>query len=172
MIVYNFADVKDHEKFPYRMIETDSTKFIYPKAENPTVPKKFTYQDSTSISFENFLKEHETLAFLIIKNDSLYYENYFDGYSQKSVVPSFSMAKSVLSILIGMAIEDGYIASVHDPVTQYIPEMKSEKFDQVTLEHLLQMTSGIKFTESYWNPFGDAAAFNYGRNLREKTKRL
>ncbi|HET8808938.1 MAG TPA: serine hydrolase [Flavobacteriaceae bacterium] len=172
MIVYNFADIKDHKKFPNRTVETDSTKFFFPKAVNPTVPKKFTKNDSSSISFERFLENHETVAFLIIKNDSLYYEEYFDGYSQESVVPSFSMAKSVLSILVGMAIEDGYISSVQDPVTKYIPEMKSEKFGQITLENLLQMTSGIQFTESYWNPFGDAAAFYYGRNLVKKTKRL
>lgn len=172
MIVYNFADINDYEKFPYRVIETDSTRFIFPKAVNPKVPKAFTTKDSVTSSFEEFLKKNKTVAFLIIRNDSIYYENYFDGYSEESVVPSFSMAKSVLSILIGAAIEDGYISSVNDPVTKYVPGMKEKGFDKISIENLLQMTSGIEFSESYWNPFGDAAAFYYGKNILKKTRRL
>ena len=172
MIVYNFADIKDYKKFPYREIETDSTKFVFPKAINPKVPKTFTTVDSTTFSFEEFLEENKTVAFLIIRNDSIYYENYFDEYSEESIVPSFSMAKSVVSILIGAAIEDGYINSVHDPVTKYVPEMKEEGFENISIENLLQMTSGIAFSESYWNPFGDAAAFYYGKNIRKKTARM
>lgn len=171
-IVYNFADIRDYKKFPYREIETDSTKFTFPVAENGRVPKYFTTSDSVKIPFDEFLKKNKSLAFLIIQNDTIQYENYFDGYSRKSIVPSFSMAKSVLSILIGMAIKDGYISSVKDPVTKYIPDMEAEGFDRINIEHLLQMTSGIKFNESYLNPFGDAAAFYYGRNLIEKTKNL
>ncbi len=172
MIIYNLADIKDYKKFPYREIETDSTKFIFQNAINPKIPKAFTTADSITFSFEEFLKKNKTVAFLIIRNDSIYYKNYFKGYSEKSVVPSFSMAKSVISILIGAAIEDGYIASVNDPVTKYVPEMKNEGFDKISIENLLQMTSGIAFSESYLNPFGDAAAFYYGKNLKKKTYRL
>lgn len=172
MIVYNFADISDYEKFPFRKIETDSTKFIFPKAINPKIPKDFTTRDSVKYSFEDFLKTNETVAFLIIRNDSIYYENYFNEYSEKSIVPSFSMAKSILSILIGAALEDGYISSVKDPITKYIPEMKDPGFQNISIENLLQMTSGIHFSESYLNPFGDAAAFYYGRNLNKKTYRI
>lgn len=82
------------------------------------------------------------------------------------------MAKSFTSYLIGCAIEDNLITSVNDPVTKYIPELKDNGFDMVTVENLLQMTSGLKFNESYVNPFGHAATFYYGRNLRKATMRL
>ena len=77
------------------------------------------------------------------------------------------MAKSVISILVGCAIEDGLIPSVDIPVTQHIPELKGKGFEKVTLEHVLQMTSGLDYKESYTNPFGDAATFYYGRDLRK-----
>lgn len=82
------------------------------------------------------------------------------------------MAKSITSILIGCAIDDGFIQSVDEPITNYIPELAKNGFNQVTIKHLLQMTSGIKFNESYINPFGEAASFYYGRNLRKKITKL
>lgn len=82
------------------------------------------------------------------------------------------MAKSFTSFLIGCAIEDKYINSVTDPVTLYIPELKKNGFNNVTIENLLQMTSGLDFNESYYNPFGHAATFYYGRNLEKSTLKL
>jgi hypothetical protein len=60
------------------------------------------------------------------------YEKYFKGYNQESIIPSFSMAKSVTSILIGCAIDDGLIKSIEEPITNYIPEMKRNGFEKVT----------------------------------------
>jgi CubicO group peptidase (beta-lactamase class C family) len=77
------------------------------------------------------------------------------------------MAKSVTSILIGCALDEGLIQSIDEPITNYIPELTKNGFDRVTIKHLLQMTSGIRFKESYYNPFGDAATFYYGTNLRK-----
>jgi CubicO group peptidase (beta-lactamase class C family) len=82
------------------------------------------------------------------------------------------MAKSVTSILIGIAIDEGYIQSVHEPVTNYIPEFKNKGFDKVSIEQVLQMTSGLKFNESYFNPFGDAATYYYGRKLRKSVSKM
>lgn len=78
------------------------------------------------------------------------------------------MAKSVTSMLIGFAIQDSLIGSEEDLVTKYIPELKENGWDKVTLKHLLQMTSAMKFNESYCNPFGHAASYYYGRNLRKQ----
>jgi CubicO group peptidase (beta-lactamase class C family) len=82
------------------------------------------------------------------------------------------MAKSVTSILIGCAIDEGLIKSVDEPITNFIPELTKNGFDKVTIKHLLQMTSGIKFNESYINPFGDAASFYYGLNLRRSIEKM
>lgn len=170
--VYNFADIKDHKKFPERIIEKDSVSFRFYTSEKEKYPKKIHLSTGDSISFTELLSKNNTVAFLIIQNDSIQYERYFSGYSESSIVPSFSMAKSVTSILIGCAIEDGFIKSTSEPVTNYVPEMKENGFDKVTIEHLLQMTSGLDFNEGYYNPFGDVAAFYYGRQLRRATKKL
>ena len=81
---------------------------------------------------------------------------------------SFSMAKSVQSMLVGMAIEDGLIGFINDPIVNYLPYLGDNDLSGVTIQHLLNMTSGIDFNESYTNPFGQAAAFYYGRNLRRE----
>ena len=163
---YNFADITDHKIFPYRTAEKSDEPFIYPVAEEGKHPKTITLGEK-ELTFEEYLEKNKTVAFLIIKNDTIQYEKYFNDYNQSSVVASFSMAKSVTSILIGCAIADGYIKSVDEPITNYIPELKENGLEGVTIENLLQMTSGIKFKESYANPFGDAATYYYGRNLEK-----
>ncbi len=170
-IVYNFADINDHKKFPSRKVETGSTKFIFPTAENAKFPKELQLKNNT-YPFEKYIEENNTVAFLIIKNDSIQYEKYWDNYNQNSIVPSFSMAKSITSILIGCAIDDKLIQSVNEPITNYIPELKENGFDKVTIEHVLQMTSGLKFMESYYNPFGEAATYYYGTNLRKAITKM
>ena len=84
-----------------------------------------------------------------------------------------AMAKSIISTLVGCAIDDGLIQSVDEPVINYIPELKEEEnFNQVTIEHALQMTTSLDFNESYINPFGDATTFYYGRNLRKSVLKM
>lgn len=170
-VVYNFADINDYKKFPSRKATHDTIKFHFAIAEKGKQPKTLT-DKGKDYPFETYLKDNKTVAFLIIQNDTIQYEKYFDGYDAASVVPSFSMAKSITSILIGCAIDEGLIQSVTEPVTNYIPELKKNGFDKVTIEHLLQMTSGIKFNEGYSNPFGDVATFYYGTNLRKQIGKM
>jgi len=165
-VIYNFADIKDYKKFPKRNLESNDNKFYFHKVASENISKEINYDKEFS-SFEEYLEKNKTVAFLIIKNDTIQYENYFNGYDETSIVASFSMAKSVLSILVGCAIDDGLIKSVNEPITNYITELKDNGFEKVTIEHLLQMTSGLDFNESYYNPFGDAATYYYGRNLRK-----
>jgi CubicO group peptidase (beta-lactamase class C family) len=169
--IFNFADIKDHKKFPNRELTAAEDAFQFFKAEKQKVPKQLTI-NGKKYAFEEFLSEYHTVAFMIIKNDSILYESYFDGYDESSIVPSFSMAKSITSLLIGIAIEDGLIQSVEEPITNYIPELKANGFDKVSIEHLLQMTSGLDYNEGYYNPFGDVATFYYGRNLRKAITKM
>lgn len=166
-VFYNFADIKDHKKFQSRPLTANASSFNFQTTNKGKFPKELN-----NIPFDKYLEDNKTVAFLIIKNDTIQYEKYFKGYGKESIVPSFSMAKSVTSILIGCAIEEGLIKSVDEPITNYIPELKKNGFDKVTIKHLLQMTSGIKFNESYINPFGDAASFYYGLNLRKKIGKM
>lgn len=170
-VIYNFADIKDYKKFPSRPLTSGPTKFNFSSTENGKFPDSLN-AGGKKVSFPDFLDDHKTVAFLIIRNDTIQYEKYFAGYTKESIVPSFSMAKSITSILIGCAIDDGLIKSVDEPITNYIPELSKNGFEKVTIKHVLQMTSALDFNESYFNPFGHAASFYYGRNLRRATAKL
>ncbi|MBD3724631.1 MAG: serine hydrolase [Flavobacteriaceae bacterium] len=165
-VFYNFSDIKDYEKFHFRSLQGVSSPFIFAVA-TPTDETKFVND-----SIEKLLKNNNTIAFIVVKNDTIQYEKYFGNYNRQSIVPSFSMAKSVLSILIGCAIDDGYIQSVDEPITNYIPELLKNGFDKVTIKHLLQMTSGLSFKESNINPFGKTAAFYYGLHLKNRVLKM
>lgn len=169
MIWYNFADVQDYRIFPTRILAAAPTPFSY--AKSLTEPNLNPLYSPANGNFSQFCQDHNTLAFLVIKNDSICYEKYHDGYADSSIVPSFSVAKSITSLLIGKAIEDGFIKSVQEPITNYIPEMRKE-FQNVTIEHVLQMTSGIAFNESYINPLGEACQFYYGDDLQRSVRKL
>jgi len=111
----------------------------------------------------------QTSAFVIVRNDSLVHEQYWDGCNENSYNNSFSMAKSFVSILIGMAIEDGKIKSVDQPVGDFLPEFKDGKKSKLTIKHLLTMSSGIDFDEDYKNPFAYPAEAYYGTDLKKLT---
>ena len=170
-VFYNFADINDHKKFPSRTLQASDKPFVFYQAQEQRKPKELDI-NGKKLSFEKFLESQNTVAFLIIRNDSILYENYFENYQSESDVPSFSVAKSVTSILIGIAIQEGKITSVEDPITKYLPEMKDPNMKKVKISHLLDMTSGIDYNESYVNPFGDAAAFYYGRKLRNQCAKM
>ena len=167
-VKWNFADRRDYKKFPSRPLEASPTPFHYPVAAQELGPRKVT-ENGKDMPLDTWLEDHKTVAFLVIRRDTILYERYFKGYDSTQVHPSFSMAKSVVSMLIGTAIADGLIRDVQQPITDFIPELKANGFEAVTIEHVLQMTSGIDFNESYVNPFGTVAKFYYGRQLTKYT---
>lgn len=171
-VFYNYSNITDYKIFPSRNLEAPVTKFNFKSTTTGKFPKQIQNSKKEIVPFDEFLEETKSVAFLIIKNDSIQYEKYFNGYDDESIVASFSMAKSVTSILIGCAIEDGFIKSENESIVNYIPELKDKGLEKVTIKHLLQMTSGINFNESYTNPFGDAASFYYGRNLRKSISKM
>jgi len=85
-------------------------------------------------------------GFIVIREDKLPYEDYFNGYQRDSICVSRSLAKSFTSALVGIAIQGGFIKSVDDPVTNYLPELKGQEgFDTITIKNLLTMGSGIRY---------------------------
>ena len=105
---------------------------------------------------ERLTKTHEeygSVAFLIIKNDSLWYEKYYDGYDENSKSNSFSMAKSFVSAMLGHAILDGTIKSLEQPVGDFYPEFNQGLAKEMTVGDLSSMASGLNWDESYYSPF-------------------
>lgn len=173
-VYWNLADIGDGTKFPADSIgqSAHSEPFPSPLAETEIfLPSTFINEDSGK-ELATFLSAHKTVAFLIIRNDSLIYERYFDGYTKESVLPSFSIAKSFVSALVGAAIAEGKIGSLDQVVTDFLPEIEDTGFRTVSLRDLLEMRSGIKFNEGYSNPFGEMARFYYGLNLKKYTLSL
>ncbi len=114
-------------------------------------------------------KELNTVAYLVIKHGKIVHESYWDGYSKKSLSNSFSMAKSILNMAIGQLIRQGKIGGIDDKVSDYLPQLDVSSYPNLTIRHLLQMSSGINFDENYINPFAYPAKANYGTDLLELT---
>lgn len=115
------------------------------------------------------LEAFKSMAFLVIKNDSLLYEEYWDEGAKGSVTNSFSMAKTFVSVLVGIAIGEGKIKDVEQPVGDFIPEFKTGENAQIKIKHLLTMSSGIDFDEDYVSPFAYPAKAYYGTDIRTLT---
>jgi CubicO group peptidase (beta-lactamase class C family) len=174
-VYYNYANITDHKIFPSRTIEKPNETFTFQYTSKPFIQDSLTVTSEglkEKITFEDYLISNKTVAYLVIQNDSIMYENYFNEYEESSIVNSFSMAKSVLSILVGCAVDEGKIKSINEPVTSYLTNLEDGKFKNVTIAHLLNMTSGLAFSESYTNPFGDAATFYYGTNLTKAVNKM
>jgi CubicO group peptidase (beta-lactamase class C family) len=120
-------------------------------------------------TLEKKFEEMQTVAFVVIKNDSLLHEQYWDGFGPDSRSNSFSMAKTFVGILIGAAIDEGKIKSIDQPVGDFLPEFKEGDNSKLTVKHLLTMSSGINFDENYVSPFAYPAQAYYGSDLRKLT---
>ena len=122
-----------------------------------------------------------TQGWLIIHNDSIVYERYCGDFSSDRMATIFSVSKSITSLLCGIAVDDGYIHSIDDPVTDYLPELKKKDpmWQKLTIRHLLDMKSGLDFDDTYeftslkdLKMLNAMAKLNYGHNLMKQIKSL
>lgn len=167
---YNYSDITDYKIFPYRTIAKQEPVFHFTdKTPHDNLTDTLQINDlyGNFYTLNEFLATTPTVAFLIIRNDTILYEKYFNSYENSSVVASFSMAKSFVSALTGIAIEEGYIKNENQSVTDFVTELKGTDISKITIKHLLQMTSGIKYTERYNDPFSDVSRHYYGKNMRK-----
>lgn len=128
--------------------------------------KDFNAQTIDTKAFEPY----GTVAYLVIKNDSVRYEQYWEGYGENSVSNSFSMAKSFIGLLVGCALQDGIIKSIDQPVGDFLEAYKQGDNSKLTIRQLLSMSSGINFDENYVNPFAYPAAAYYGCDIKKLTE--
>jgi CubicO group peptidase (beta-lactamase class C family) len=174
-IFWGESDYKDLKKFPARAINNapPTSHFDELPADNPYISQiEAIGNRSTSGSLVDYLESSGTTAFLVIHDDKVLYERYFNGYDETSLNTSFSMAKSFASALVGIAIDEGDIKNVNEPITNYIPELqeKDERFESITIRHLLTMSSGIKYEEGGdlpWSEAADDTKTYYATDLRE-----
>ncbi len=107
-----------------------------------------------------YMEEQRTAALVIVQDGKVVMEEYGLGFDQTGKWTSFSVAKSLTSTLVGAAIKDGAIESIDDPVSQYIKGLEGSAYEEVSIEQLLTMTSGVAWNEDYEDPNSDVALFN------------
>ena len=178
LITMNVADVYDYKNFENHMIqgaEHSNTFISKPKVKYIESLFEELVTKTGFNSFKDWAIESQTTALIVIKKDTVIYEKYFNGFSRDSYFHSQSMAKSFISFLIGTAIDDGFIKSVNEPITNYIPKLldRDSNFEKITIEHLLEMRSGLEYNKSYipftniHSPWHDEAVSYYHPNIRK-----
>ena len=135
------------EIFPSRPVHRAGEAFQFERAPRE-VDVSIDYGDTTR-SLDEFVRDTITTGMVVVKDDRIVYERYFLGATEDSLLTSFSMAKSFVSALVGIAIEDGRITGVERPVTDYVPELRGSGYEGVPIKHILQMSSGVHFDENY-----------------------
>lgn len=159
---------------------SDSAKFAKAKIEHAAIPFRFTqatgqskYQQLSKY-LDSQLVNTNTNAFLVIKNDSIIYQQFAENLNANTLHPSFSVAKSYIGTLIGIAIDKGIVTSANDLVIKYLPEFEKNdpRFGKLTIQHVLDMRSGVDFDEDKETPFAGIAKLYYGASLKNQLAKL
>ncbi len=119
-----------------------------------------------------YLDEYGTVAFLVIRNDSIVYEEYRDSWTPYTLSNLFSATKSIVGLLVGIALDEGYIKSLDDKVSVYLPEFREGRKSELTVRNLLTMSSGLNWDEAYTSLFSKTTQAYYGDNIRELVMNL
>ena len=156
-VVHNFADLDDHRIFANRLVEpAPAPSALRPLARTPRFVADMKVPDETGKSWtlDGYLDETRTAAFVVMHEDRIVYERYGRGFGETSLLNSFSIAKSIVSTLVGIAHAEGRIASLDARVADFRPDFAGTPYGAVTIRSLLSMTSGL----------GDAPSLLPGRS--------
>lgn len=156
----------DQRDKAFRMMDTLVPSNTIAAGDNPktletgtSLPKTFEV-DGTQLSVDDYMENQRMAGLVILQDGKIRMEEYRRDFAADDRWTSFSVAKSLVSTMVGAAIKDGFIKSIDDPLTDYIPELKGSGYDGVTVKQLLTMTSGVKWNEDYADPKSDVALFN------------
>jgi CubicO group peptidase (beta-lactamase class C family) len=179
VLVWGGVTNQEYERFPVRSIANGPTVYQFeqdPDAErqflNRLEPVRYTYEgQARTAELETLLKDTGTTAFIVIRDDVILYEGYFNGCNRDSLNTSASVSKSIVSALVGIAIADGLIDNIDDPIVGYLPELEGKGVEGITIRHLLTMSSGLKHT---WGmtPWHDLVRSYYKPDLRRAALRV
>jgi CubicO group peptidase (beta-lactamase class C family) len=168
-IFLNAVDITDYKVFPSREIQNATPTFHFPPAGNDAalgyrLPAAFKRAPDETL--DQFLARNGTVSFLVIQNGRLLLERYYNGYEHNSICTSFSTAKSFISALIGIAVHEKLIDCLDDTVAKYIPKTSAPFWQEITIRHLVSMSSGLKYREGGFLPWDDEPRIYYSPDLR------
>lgn len=172
-IISNFLYME--EAFPFHTIRKSPQPSYLPSAPMP-LPESFSYGDGKTMRVEDYLNHTRTTGLLILHKDTIRQEAYFRGHTDSTTHISWSVAKSFVSALLGIALEEGYYESIADPVTKYVPELMGSGYEGVRIKDIMQMSSGVRFDEDYVDFYSDinrfGRSFALGSSLDDFAKSL
>ena len=163
-IVYQQPNIDDYKIFENRVIKAD--KHIEWKLAKNYNKKELTHDKLSK------LEDLETVAFLIIQDEEILFEKYWQEYNINSLSNSFSVSKSIVSLLIGIAIDEEKIKNVEQKVGDFIPEFSKGKNENLSIKHLLTMSSGLNWDEAYSSPFSITTKAYYGNDIKSLVTNL
>lgn len=156
------ANINDHTQFKTNVIATSTPQAI------PTHERYNSKQISPGLKKE--LEELRAASFLVVKDDKVIFENYYSGYDNRSKTNSFSMAKTVTTMLLGIAIDEGYVRDLDQPIVDFLPEFKDDPIGKTaTVRQLSLMNSGYEWDEQYYTPFSPTVQLYYGDDVADFT---
>ena len=156
----NSATIDDARYFDTHKIDASSNPWQWPVSGNYN-------QTKLSPKLQEVLAKTGSVAFLVVQNDSILNENYWEGYSDSSQSNSFSMAKSITTMLAQIAIQKGILKNWHQKVNSILPGLKGAHANELELWHLSTMSSGLEWDEAYKNPFAITAKAYYGEDVNK-----
>lgn len=149
--------------YPSRVVKHGEHIYPLPISKTPLKSLRFS-AEGVDYDLYDFFSLNRVSGLLIIKNGEIKLEEYQLGNTDKTRWMSMSIVKTVVATLVAVAIQDGYIKNIDDPITRYLPEFKNTSYDGVTLRHLLQMTSGVKWNDTYSDPESERRKMLYAQN--------
>ena len=148
--------------WPVSTMTASTQPHIYPRENQIPLPSNFKF-DGQVYNTDEFLKDSWTTGLLVIQNDTILFEEYYLGNTESTRNISWSVAKSFISALFGIAMQENYISDVMKPVETYVPELKGTAYGDVRIKDVLQMSTGVKFNEDYGDFYSDIN--RYGRSF-------
>jgi CubicO group peptidase (beta-lactamase class C family) len=168
-VLWNWSGIEDHRHFPDRPVAAAPAPFRFVAAGGRTELRVEIAHGRgiRRVGLDELGRSTSSTALIVIQRDTILFEGYFNGYDRSSINTSFSIAKSITSLLVGIAIDLGFIRGVDDPVTDYLPELgaRDERFTRLTVAHLLDMRSGLRWRDHEFIT-GDKARAYYHPHLR------
>ena len=159
----------DYKRYESHSIDKAPDAYNFAPGNRDAVPDTVEYKEGDAVkrvALSELLRSTGTHAFIVIRDNQVLYEDYFNGYGRDSLCTAWSVSKSVTSALVGIAISEGYIKSLDDPVTNYLPELKDQGFSAVTIRNLLTMGSGIQYRIGFF-PWDEFVLAGYYPSLRQ-----
>lgn len=164
-LIYYKANITDWEIFSNNIVDNCSEVWEWPESKDYNI-KPLSKEDKA------YMEEYESVAFLVIQNDSIIHEEYWDNWKKDDYSNVFSVTKSIVSLLVGIAIDEGHIKSLDESIANYLPEFSKDTEKKVTIKNLLTMSSGLSWDEAYSSLFSVTTKGYYGDEIKNTVMNL